>query len=135
MKYQNLSVIILLFSSFVMAQGNVSEGTKLENKFISKAASYFCYGNRNFLPCINDRVELESESCMAYVISNSKSCAEKHIYGAALSNPSAVESIGVAYTQCAMLEMLEVEGRTYNEFEQCFNNNYSASNVDKKLNK
>jgi len=135
MKFQNLITSFLFIFSCVMAQENVVEGSELKNKFISKAASYFCYGNKNFLPCINSAVKLESESCMAYVIGNSKACAEKHIYGANLSNPSAVESIGVSYTQCSMLEMLEVEGRTYGDFEQCFNSNYSESNVHQKLNK
>ncbi|SEA11783.1 hypothetical protein SAMN05216562_1812 [Microbulbifer marinus] len=71
---------------------------------------------------------------MEYVVSNSKICAEKHIYGANLSDPSAVDDVGVAYTQCSMLEMLESEGKTYNEFEQCFKSNYSESNVHQKLN-
>lgn len=135
MKYRNLILSFLFFTSFAIAQEDSAKGTDLEKLFVSKAASYFCYGNKNFLPCINRDVELGSESCIAYVIRSSKACADQHIYGANLSNPDAVENIGVAYTQCSMLEMLEVESTTYGDFEQCFNSNYSESNVHQTLNK
>ena len=135
MKYRNLILSFLFFTSFAIAQENSAKGTALEKFLVSKAASYFCYGNKNFLPCISRDIELGSESCMAYVIGNSKVCADQHIYGANLSDPGAVESIGVAYTECSMLEMLEFEGKTYDDFDQCFSSNYSESNVHQTLKK
>jgi len=134
MKYLSLLLLLTLIGCANPPEKVGSRDVEGEQLFISKAASYFCVGNKNFLPCINPEVKLESQSCMEYVVGNSQGCAEKFIHGANLADSDAVETVGVQFTQCAMVEMLEKEGVGYSEFEQCFNDNYSESAVHQKLN-
>ena len=135
MKYLFISILLLQ----VACSNNVTKTeeslSQSEIRFIEKSASYFCVGNKNFIPCINSNVVLGTNSCLDYVSSNSHRCAKEHVKGAEISSVNASKTIGVPFMQCAMLEMLENESKSYTDFNQCFNNNYSQSNVHPKLNK
>lgn len=133
MKYLALLLCLALLGCVSTPAPTASGDVDRERMFISTTASYFCVGNQNFLPCINPGVELASDSCTEYVVSNSRHCAEQHVYGANLASPDAVDAIGVEFAQCAMLEMLEREGVGYEEFEQCFNDHYTESAVHQSL--
>jgi len=134
MKYLSVLFLLTLIGCSTSSEKAGSRDVDREQLFISNTASYFCVGNKNFLPCINPEVELESQSCREYVIRNSQQCAEKLVRGANLAGPDAMDTGGVQFAQCAMVEMLEREGVGYSEFEQCFNDNYSESAVHQKLN-
>ncbi|MAB51576.1 MAG: hypothetical protein CMG80_07460 [Marinobacter sp.] len=134
MKYLSLLFFLILVGCTNVPTNTGPRDIAREQMFISNTSSYFCVGNKNFLPCINPEVELESKSCTEYVVQNSRKCASKFIHGADLADGAAKETIGVEFTQCAMVEMLEREGVGYSDFKQCFNDNYSESAVHQKLN-
>ena len=79
MKYLSVLFLLTLIGRSTSSEKAGSRDVDREQLFISNTASYFCVGNKNFLPCINPEVELESQSCREYVIRNSLTCPQSLI--------------------------------------------------------
>ena len=135
MKLILLAPFIYLCLGFSSELDDSRTNIEKETLIVSKGTSYFCVANKNFLPCINSNIELDSDSCMKYVFNSSRKCDEKLVRGADFSISGSMDKIAVEYLQCSLLEMINKEHKSYKEFEVCLNESYSKKNVHPVLNR